>query len=176
MERPTSVTVFGVLNIVFAVLGLFGLLASAMLFSAAAATANNPVVQLIQNNPAYAAWMKICILLGLIVIPALLAAGIGLLMLKPWARIISIIYAIYTIVSGLIGSVINYLFLIQPLMQQAQDKQGSEAAGAAIGGAVGGIIGGCVGLIYPVLLLIFMFRPHVMAAFRPPEVPPTTQV
>ena len=166
MERPTSVTVFGILNIVFAAFGIIGTFASLALFSANADT-NNPVIKIIHENSSYAAWMKICIPLGAIVCIALLAAGIGLLKLKPWARILSIAYAIYAIVFGIIGLVVNYFFLVQPMLQQAQGQQGPQAA-AAIGGAIGGCIGGCFGMIYPILVLIFMTRPKIIAAFQQP--------
>ncbi len=166
MQRPASVTVFGILNIVFAALGIFALLASVALLAAVGAVSDNPVVQIIQNNPAFATWMKISVVLGLVVSGALLAAGIGLLKLKPWARTISIAYAIYSIVMLPLGTVVNYVYLTKPLLEQAHQMQGPEAAGA-VGGAIGGMFGGCFGLIYPVLLLIFMFRPNVVAAFRP---------
>jgi hypothetical protein len=167
MQRPTAVTVFGILNIVFAALGIFSVMAMLVLFSLVGSDSKNPVVQLIQTSPAYAGWMKISIALGALATGFLLAAGIGLLMLKPWARLLSIIYAIYTMIMIVIGSVVNYFLLVQPLLQQAQQKQGAEAAGA-IGGAVGGMFGSCFGLIYPILLLIFMMRANVIAAFRSP--------
>jgi hypothetical protein len=169
MQRPTSVTVFGILNIAFAVLGAFGLIFTLALFSLQTDT-NNPVVKLIHENPTYAAWMKVSICLGVPSCLALLAAGIGLLCMKSWARILSIIYAIYAIVFGIAGTVANFFFMVRPMLEQAQQQQGPEAA-AAIGGAIGGTIGGCFGLIYPVLLLIFMTRPKVVAAFRPPAPP-----
>jgi hypothetical protein len=65
----------------------------------------------------------------------------------------------------LVGDVINYFFLIQPMLQKAHAEQGPEAAGA-IGGAIGGLFGGCLGMIYPILLLIYMTRQHVIAAFN----------
>jgi hypothetical protein len=167
MQRPTSVTVFGVLNIVFAVLGIFSMLAMMAFFAMAGTSTNNPVIQLIQNNPAYASWMKLSLVLGVPVAVVLLAAGIGLLKLKPWARIVSIAYGIYAIVMVLAGMVVNYIFLLRPMLQEAQQQQGPQAA-TAIGGAVGGTFGSCFGLIYPILLLIFMLRPNVVAAFRPP--------
>jgi hypothetical protein len=171
MQRPTSVTVFGILNIVFAAFGLLGLIFSIILFFLPADT-NNPVIKLIHESPAYAAWLKICIPLGLLSCAALLAAGIGLLYLKPWARVLSMAYAIYAIVFGIVGMVINYIFMVQPMIEQACQQQGPEAAGA-MGAAIGGSIGGCFGLIYPVLLFIFMLRPTVVAAFRPPTPPQT---
>jgi hypothetical protein len=172
MQRPTSVTVFGVLNIVFGALGILGIIFSAislMVISPLSST-HNPVVQTVRNNPGYAAWMKIAIPLGFLACGVSIAAGIGLLKLKNWARILSIGYAIYAIVTGIIGMVLNYIFLMQPLMEQASQKQGPEAA-VLIGAAIGGTFGSCFGMIYPVLLLIFMFRPNVVAAFQPPAEP-----
>jgi hypothetical protein len=171
MQRPTSVTVFGILNIVFAVFGVFGLIASIALFFVPAGS-NNPVIKIMHENPAYASWLKICIPLGLLSCAALLAAGIGLLCLKSWARRLSIAYAIYAIVFGILGTVVNFMFLTRPMIEQAQQQHGPEAAGA-IGGVIGGTIGGCFSLIYPVLLLIFMLRPKVVAAFQPPRPPQT---
>ncbi len=163
MQRPTSVTVFAVLNIGFAVFGILGMLASLILFLPQA-DSNNPVVQLIRDSPAYAAWLKFSIGLGAVVCVALLAAGIGLFLLKPWARVLSIGYGIYAIVMGIAGTVVNYFLLMRPMLEQAQHKHGPEEA-AAIGGAIGGTIGGCLGLVYPILLLIFMMRANVVAAF-----------
>jgi hypothetical protein len=175
MQRPTAVTVFGVLNIGFAVLGIFSLFASyAMLFATAAS--NNPVIEVIRENPTYAAWLKVSLPLGLLSCLVLLAAGIGLLKMKDWARKLSIVYAIYAIVFTIIGSVLNFFFLIRPLLERASQAQGPEAMGA-IGGAIGGSLGGCFGLIYPIILFIFMLRPKIVAAFRssatPPSLPPT---
>ena len=167
MQRPTSVTVFGILNIVFAGFGIVGIVFAAMLFTVVGSNSNNPVVQIIQDNPGFATWMKISVVLGFIVSLALLAAGIGLLKLQPWARTISIIYGIYSLIMVPVGTVVNYIYVTRPMIEQAQGTQGPAAAGA-IGGAIGGMIGGCFGLIYPVLLLIFMFRSNVVAAFRPP--------
>jgi len=120
MQRPAAVTTFGILNIVFAVFGVFGLL---------------------------------------------------LLRVENWGRKLSIGYAIYAIFFGILGAVMNFIFLFRPMLEEAAQKQGSEAAGA-IGGAVAGSIGGFIGLVYPILLLIFMTRPKVVAAFHPPSPPP----
>jgi hypothetical protein len=166
MQRPTSVTVFGILNIVFALLGIFGVAASLLLFAAVGTNSNNPVIQIIQDNPSYAAYLKFSIVVGVVVALILLATGIGLLMLKPWARVISIIYGVYAIFSVIGNTIANYYFVTKPLLEKAQTEQGPEAA-RAVGGAIGGMLGGCFGLIYPILLLIFMMRPKVAAAFNP---------
>jgi hypothetical protein len=126
---------------------------------------NNPVVKIARESPTLNTWLKLSIPLTVLSCSVLLAAGAGLLLLKPWARKLSIAYAIYALVMGVIASVINYMFLTLPLLEEAQRRKGPEAAGA-IGGVVASA-GGCVGLVYPILLLIFMTRPKVVAAFRP---------
>jgi len=164
MQRPTSVLVFGILNIVFAVVGAFGIAFSVLLFFAPA-TSSNPVVRIIQEHPGYATFLKASIPLGLLSSAVLLASGIGLILMKGWARIVSIAYGVYAIVWGIIGTVVNYIFITQPLLERASRQHGPEIAGA-LGGAIGGAIGGCIGLVYPILLIIFMLRPHVVAAFQ----------
>src|ERR1044071_401412 len=141
MERPSSVTVFGLLNITFAGFGVLGLFNTLTTLST---TGNsiNPVVKIMRETPAYASWLKLTIPLGLLSCGVLLAAGIGLLRLENWGRKLSIGYAIYGIVFSILGLVMNYIFLIGPLLEEASKKQGPEAAGM-FGGAMGGSIGGC---------------------------------
>ena len=175
MQRPTSVTVLGVLNIVFGALGIVAVIFSAIsLMVVAPQTTNNPVLEIMRNNPVYSMWMKIALPLGVLAAGVSITAGIGLLHLKAWARTLSIGYAIYSIAMGVLVMMLNCVFILQPLAEQASHKQGPEAA-VLIGAAVGGTFGSCFGMIYPVLLLIFMFLPKVMAAFRPPAEPGSSQ-
>ena len=106
MKRPTAITVFGVLNIGFAALGLIGILFAAAVFSMAR-NSGNPMLDIMRSNPSYAAWIKITIPLGVLSSLALLASGIGLLMMKNWARKLAIAYAIFSLVFGLVGQVVN---------------------------------------------------------------------
>lgn len=166
MQRPASVTVFGILNFVFAAFGAIGLIASFALLSVPI-NSDQSVVKLMYEGQAYATWLKICIPLGLMSCIVLLAGGIGLLWLKPWARTLSIAYAIYAIAFVVFGMWINLDLMAQPMFQQVSHTQGLEAAGA-IGGPISGTIGGIFWVIYPIVLLVFMLRPKVAAAFRPP--------
>jgi hypothetical protein len=174
MERPSSLTICGILNLVFGVSGFFALLATTALFTTKVGAAN-PVVPFMQSSPVYAGWLKISLILGLFASLALIAAGIGLLRVKPWARVLSLAYAVYAILSGITGIAITLGFLLPPMFQNAAHAEGPEGAqkiGAAIGAAIGGSVGGCVGTFYPIALLIILTRPSVMAAFRRP--PPFT--
>jgi hypothetical protein len=164
MQRPASVTVFGILNIMFAVFGSVALVASVVMLSVVGAFPN-PMVKIMQESPGYAVWLKINIPLGLMSCAVLLAAGVGLIKFKEWGRKLSLGYAIYALFMGVVGLVMNFFFLLRPLLQEAGRQQGPEAA-AAFGGMIGGTLGGCFGMIYPVLLLIFLTRPKLVAALQ----------
>jgi hypothetical protein len=153
-KRPTSVTVFGTINIVF---GVLGLLCSPL-----------GIIGLLIPNPGgpmdmYPAGMKIFLLFsyafGMFMSVILLVCGIGLLNLKRWARQTSFIYGWFAIIWGVLSTVITLAVLGTSLSGANQ-----EAMPAAIGGIVGGACGGLVGLIYPIFLVVYMRRPNVIAA------------
>ena len=171
MQRPTAVSVFGILNALKGATGILGILWTITLFSSRAA-ANNPVMKLMLENGKYMKWTKLMTPVGFITCGVLLAAGIGLLRLRPWARKVSIAYAIYAILFLLAMVPVNFFLLYRPMLEQARQLQGPEAIGM-IGGAFGGIVGSVLGFVYPILLWIFMTRPNVVAAFQtPPPLPP----
>ena len=61
----------------------------------------------------------------------------------------------------------------QVMLEKSRQLQGPEAAGM-IGSAIGSVLDVVLGPIYPILLLIFMTRPKVVAAFQvPPPLPPS---
>jgi hypothetical protein len=141
-------TVFGILNIAFGALGM--LCTPFSLLLTLRPDANNPITQIIQENAAYRYWM-----VGSTV------AGIGLLRMQNWGRVVSFGYAVYAILAGVIGMLVTVLVLIPALKPQGGDP---AAMAGMIGGVAGGVIGGCIALVYPILLLIFLNRPQVRAA------------
>ena len=170
MHRPTSVTVFGILNLVFAALGLcgvaFGVMGLAVMANPpeGADMPPNPQMDALQN-PGYQAFTYASIGLGALASIVLAIAGFGLLKLKSWGRSLSLGYAAYSIVMQIVGVVVSYIFLIQPAMALAEQGNDPQAQGQMVGAIVGGAVGGCMGLVYPILLAFFMFRPNVKAAF-----------
>lgn len=177
MQRPTSLTVFGILNIVFALLGFCGIavtLAGPVIQKAAEKAAadagqqaNEDPGQKIQK--AIAANQDLQLLgqiqagLGGIASIVLLIAGIGLLKMQPFGRTLSIGYAIYDILSKIVFMVIN-LILMMPVFETVQ-QEAPEAAGALGGLVMGGSACGLIfTLIYPIVLLIFMMRSKVRDA------------
>lgn len=178
MERPQSVTAFGILNIVFAAWGVLSLISTTlMLFflKNMKGLPENPALKLMDTMPGYALWTKISLFLALIFAAVQLIAGIGLMKMRPWGRTLSISYASAAMLFGVTAAIVNYFVIARPLMEEASSKQGPEQA-AAIGASMAGVLGGCFGMIYPMLLLIFMFRPNVVAAFRVVNSPATSQI
>jgi GYF domain 2 len=146
-ERPASVTVFGILNIVFGSLGLLCMpLGLAMIF--------------VSPHPIYtAAWAKVWMLfsaaVGFVCTILLIVVGIGLLYLKAWARMWAFGYGCFAIVWGIIGAGFNIW-----LMASRADGYSQQTVPSVIGGVCGGILT----LVYPILLVIFMQRPNVKSA------------
>ena len=79
----------------------------------------------------------------------LLAAGIGLLLSQNWARIVSIIDGVYSIVTCIVGGIMTL---------------NSGTSGMMM---IVSLFATIVSLVYPILLIIFMTRPKIIAAFGP---------
>jgi len=116
--------------------------------------------------------LKIYIPLGLLNCVALLVAGFGLVTIKPWARVLSIAYAIYAIIFCIATLLVNLTLMVQPFFQQVGNKQELEAA-IALGGPLSGTLGGIFWVVYPIALLAFLLNPKVAAALRLPPPPQT---
>lgn len=164
MDRPTSVTVFGWLNIVFGALGLCG--SGFIIFMALNPTTfpgpnGKPAIP---DVPVMQVWTWVSATLGFVMAVALLAAGFGLLGLRDWARRVSIGYSIYTLVAYAIGLALQIYYVVLPLLNQPPDPQNPGLKNVMLGGMVGGLCGGSLSLIHPILLWYYMTRPHVVAA------------
>jgi hypothetical protein len=154
VEKPTSVTVFGVLNIVFGGMGLICTPFSLLVGVAA-------MQKTMEATATYKMWTLAGGIIGIGFSIWLLVLGIGLLMMKRWARGGSVIYACIMIVWNIIGVGMNIAALSLKWINLPE---------AGLPGFVGGMVGGmCGGLIYPVLLLIFMQTAKVKQAFKARE-------
>jgi hypothetical protein len=165
MNRPTAATVLGVLNILFSVLGFLGTAYSALVYLVATDpndAAANPF-DAFEMGPLMSAWIKAATVLGFFANVVLLAAGIGLLMMRGWGRTLSLIYAVYAVIATVMGTAMSWFFIVLPALNAVNDGRGAEPI--LIGAAVGGMLGGCVSLIYPGLLWYFVTRPNFIAAF-----------
>lgn len=153
---PGSIKVLGILNLVFAGLGVIGLLFTyAMYFGGFKLGGRNPVVEIAHASPPYMMFLKVTLGLGVVALIVFAASGIGLIGMKPWARKLAIGYALYAIVGAIVGLVVTYVYVLAPM-------SGRPGSGA---GMFGGVWGGILGCAYPIILLVFMTRKNVVDAF-----------
>lgn len=166
MGRPKSVLVFGILNIVAAVIGVCGFgMALAMRFDLfKMPTENNPALELMDSNPGYRLFTDVLQILGAVGIIVLLATAIGLLLMKPWARVVAIGYGIYRILMVILGGVVSYVLLLGPMLEQTSGGSGPERMGAVFG-VVGLLLGSLISILYWIVQMFFLTRPAVVAAF-----------
>lgn len=166
VNKPTSVTVFGILNVVFGALGLLGLIFVVVsLFLDLPKDPNNPM-QAIMDDPTYKIINIGLQVVGTIMAVLLLASGIGLVNGQAYGRRLAIYYAIGAMLFVLIGTAINVAFISMPAFAKASELPDGPEKIAAIAGGSAIFAQPICGLIYPVLLLIFMMRAPVKNYFR----------
>lgn len=175
--RPTSVTVFGILNIVFGILGLictpFGLLVLAIPKEQMAkmqppGAPENLAMNFMMENQTYRTGLVVLAIIGVLLGIILLTSGIGLLKMKSWGRLLSIYYAIAAIVMVFASVTFTYFAYIVPLGELIE-KANNPANNGAIASAYLGLGGSILNFTYPILLLIFMNRPIVLDSMRRSE-------
>ncbi len=145
--RPTSVTVLGILNIVFGGLGI--------LCTPGSLIAGFVIPNAMNTTPVAKAWLLIGSFVGFLCSFLLLIVGIGLLNMKRWARIWTLGYGWFAIVWAIIGIFVNIALAMSGELGSTPE---------AIGGAIGGFCGSIIGLVYPILLIIFMSKLNVKNA------------
>ena len=147
-ERPTVITVFGVLDVVFGSMGLMSIpiriLAKALRHHTSEMTAEYKVWSL------FLSVLTVCFAIWLVFL------GIGLLNFRKWARRGSIVYASVRIIWFFMAWGINIIMVFLGWLNLSKGGWGLFFLGIAIGS---------IGLIYPVLLLIFMQTEKVKRAF-----------
>lgn len=145
--RPTAVTVFGVLNIVFGSMGLLSM-PCGMIVIFAMPNVMNP-------TEGVKAWLLFSSMVGFACTILLIVVGIGLLKLRAWARKWCLGYGWFAIVWGVLGTLINVGLMTSGAYGYSD---------GAMPGAISGVFGGLIGLVYPILLVVFMQKPHVKNA------------
>jgi hypothetical protein len=162
--RPASIRVLATLNLVFAGLGVVGLFMTyAMYFGGLELGPRNPVIEIARESPEYMTFLKWSFLIGGVRCLMLAGAGFGLLRYRPWARTLNIATALFGIISGIAGMMATHHYLIEPL-----SKSDDPAAKA---GAFGGYAA-ILGIVYPVVVLIFMLKKDVREALDRGSDPP----
>lgn len=161
-NRPTGVTVFAILNVLFGITGVLGVVVTVLLtvFGDQFDFGANPIMDVVADNPTYKIYTVVMSVVGFIFAVVLIASGIGLFKMKLWGRSLALVYAVYAIVATIVGNVANYFFIFKPVMEQAVGGNDMQDL-AVMSGILGGVVGGCIALILPIAILIYFLRPSV---------------
>lgn len=162
MKRPTGVTVFAVLNLIFATFGLLGVALNMVHFVLPEAEPKNRLQELAHGSMLMSGWMQLSSVLNALAAIALLVAAIGLLRMLNWARVTSVVYAAYTIIMTVLGIFITTLAVFSPALAQA--PRGEQAF--AVGAVVGAFFAGLLAIGYAAVMGYYLSRPQIVAAFE----------
>jgi hypothetical protein len=173
--------VFAILAIIFGSLGVLSGICNIPQYLGVRLVPN-PILDAVQKDPVIFSFLLGSLLINLILSVMLLVAGIGALSLKPSSRLWMLRYAVIHIVVTALSLLLGLPFIHarnQALMQRtlaANPQLNTPQMKMALQySTVGGYCFAVVFLIWPLLILYYMNRPHVKAAFDPalPPLPPT---
>jgi hypothetical protein len=164
-ERPTSVTVFAVINLILAGLGVLGFIfwLLTLLELIPTSTEGNPAAALMENSEGYQLFTHFASVMGLLATILIMSASIGMFSLKPWARPATIGWGVYSILMTVVASAVNYLIIFGPLLE---DLNGPERIGIVVA-VVFTVVIGAVFIGYFLLMIFMLTRPRVVEAFIP---------
>jgi hypothetical protein len=160
--RPTSVTVLAIVGMVWGALVLLCNMVSLIPLLVQVGPPN-PMIQEMRADPALHNW-NIIATVARLVLGVLLLVGSGVaLMLKGWGRVLMLVYAVLAIALSLVDTYMTVTHVL-PILRRlaASDPNVAQIMGMQRIGMVLGIV---IGMLLPLLILFFMTRPNVKAAF-----------
>ncbi len=165
-ERPTSVTVFAIINLVLCGLGLIGMLFWILKKMGVTPQPDqeNPFNAIMANSQGYILFEDISNILGILATILLIAASIAMFSLKPWSRITTIALAVYSSLMMIAGTGLYFILVYAPAIEEFTGPERTAVMIFAIGFPV--VILSLV-LGYYLLMIFMLSRPHVVDAFTP---------
>lgn len=148
---PASIRVLGILNLIFG--GMAVLCTPVAIVMILLMNRFNPAETGVMGTPYGMAYTIISTGLGMVAAVVEIISGIGLLRKRKWGRTLALGYGGYGILAGLAGIVVALTFAMP-----------STPANLSVFTRATGIMSGVFGMIYPVLLIVFLCRQKVVAA------------
>lgn len=170
--QPSSVKVFGIMHIVFAILGLLMALWSVvqqLLFTRI--FPRDPVQLALHERTGWITWVGLPI--TLVVAWLMLTAGIRLTKATPDALRWSNRYAWTSIAGKILMLTLTVAFILPAMIETMREQLGRSVSSLPGGGesmiitmaVVGALLGGVVTFLYPTLTLVMLNRPAVKGWF-----------
>ena len=165
-RRPTGVTVFAILSVLFGILGLLSAVGSLLMYFLrdSIPMGESPIDELLDNSVSYRVFYLAMLGLGVVFAGILLVAGIGLLKVSDRARKLAILYAVYAILATIVSSVVNAVFLYAPLMSQMGQQDDQQLIAVVM--LVAALVSAFFSLLFPVAMLIYFLLPSVKQTFQ----------
>lgn len=162
--RPASATVFGILNILFSVLGLCGAVVTASsCVVGPQAVAQNQQILIEPPGPGLRAFQLATTVVGVVFVVVQFAAGIALLNLRDWGRRATLLCGIYGIIAQIVGLVVAVAFVWIPMFERLGNFGEGPQRAVTIVALVFGIGASLLGFIFPICQIYFMSRPRLRA-------------
>lgn len=203
-NRPAAVLVIAILHFVFGTFGLLGSVCGGGMFFFMRYMPTPPtapgqpkvpnymdiMTAMSEKAPGFTAVQYGGMAMGLVLAVLMIVSGLDLVRMRARGRTLSIAYASLSILTTLLTFIYNLVFTM-PVMSEVMDQMFQPGAMGpmnpqqqqAFQGLMrfvfqfsyyAGLLAPFFQMIYPVVVLIIMYRPHVRAAFR--EGPPLTPV
>jgi hypothetical protein len=162
-QRPKSILIFGIFNVLFGVVGLLGALSSLFYFFVPAAAQGNPMMKSLMQNADYVFFTR------LIMVPAVIAAfgqiicGIGLFRSREWGRKLAIGLGCYLIITSTLGAYLQYTYLMPAMLPEMTKIMPDENAAKIfkVTTMVSAALGVVFGVAYAVLQIVMLMRAKV---------------
>lgn len=166
MTRPTSVTVFGIINICLGLLGVLGFawyLITKLELVELPESQQNAAMRLMQENAQFQLYNDVTTIIGFLAAILIIAASIGMFQLRPWARMVTIAWGVYGVLMTIIGTVLTHVMIMRPLL--AEMSSGPERVGI-MAGLIAGYVFAALSIGYCVLMMAMLNRAKVREAFE----------
>jgi len=160
-ERPTSVTVIAIIAIVLGALVILCCTPMGILPFVSDAGGPNPVVQMTKAKPLLFIWTIFQQVVGFLLAVVMVTGGIGSLSLKSWGRLLLMGEAAISILLNVVGMIVSLVVFV-PLMRGMGSGPESTGIVAGIGVSFCFVL---LTMAYKAVVLFFMTRPNVKAAF-----------
>lgn len=164
-KRPTSVTVFAILNIIFCGLGVIGFIFWTInKLGLIPQPAEKDALTLAMENSVPFQWFSdIVTVAGIFTTILLLAASIAMFSLKPWSRKVTIGLGVYSVVLIVVSVVLQYFVIWAPLLPNVT---GTDLLIVRVAIVISGVIS-LFFIGYNLLMIYMLNRSVVVEAFTP---------